>query len=499
MTFNDRGVVLKKRRRLLSNPTIDLSAIVPSDDPFRGYHAKLTTMSKPGVLEEIYIGLDRPVMDVSTNGTLWNGHLIRKSAIIIADGDILQIPQSQAFRVRIRNKHETNVQSSQTPTKQPDVQYKALGHHLVSNQYLGTGSFGTVRLAIDKNRHRQVACKTIWTNPQAGHNATKAVVRKEIDILRTLHHPNINNVTDVFYEDDKQLIHIFLELCTGGDLLQFIELRGQLNDGESKFIGFQLMQALQYLHSRQISHRDLKPENVLLYAPGSYPRVMLADFGFARPNAHERTNSICGTVSYVPPEALSALYGYRPRYTGYSGIAFDCWSLGVCLYFMISGRHPFDYGFEDGDTDDQHDPKRRRVESSTDRPKFDQRASVSTVSFSGQSASSSKPSQSDRTRGPPAKQDGVSASNDRAARDASDASKGSTYSVRMIKQRIMSGPVKFLWSGWDDRHDAEMLVRKLLQQNPTFRLTVSGALQSDWIVNDLPALQRLYLKKVGAL
>lgn len=101
-----------------------------------------------------------------------------------------------AFRVRIRNKFETNIYPRQadppSPSSStrlhPSISYQRIGTHLISNQFLGDGSFGKVRLAIDTAGHRQLACKTISISPHAGHNATRAVVQKEIDILKGLDH-----------------------------------------------------------------------------------------------------------------------------------------------------------------------------------------------------------------------------------------------------------------------------------------------------------------------
>ena len=79
--------------------------------------------------------------------------------------------------------------------------------------------------------------------------------------------------------------------------------------------------------------RLLQPENILLYAPGPYPRIQLADFGLARRRSHEETFNVCGTVSYLPPEGILAL-----EYKDYSyiGMPADCWSAGVVMYIMIS-------------------------------------------------------------------------------------------------------------------------------------------------------------------
>jgi len=59
-----------------------------------------------------------------------------------------------------------------------------------------------------------------------------------------------------------------------------------------------------------------QPENILLFSPGPYPRVLIADFGLARPNSYQETFNVCGTVSYLPPEGILALDNKHLSYTG---------------------------------------------------------------------------------------------------------------------------------------------------------------------------------------
>ncbi|KAF5323309.1 hypothetical protein D9611_005745 [Ephemerocybe angulata] len=188
---------------------------------------------------------------------------------------------------------------------------------------------------------------------------------KEVKILMTLKHPNINEIYGT--EEEDRFIHIFLQLCTGGDLFTYVSTANMRNhrlcEAEAKYIMFQLLKALEYLHNRHIAHRGkltfqfgnapicldlddlpLQPENILLYAPGPYPRVLIADFGLARPNSYQETLNVCGTVSYLPPEGILALDN---KHLGYVGMPADCWSAGVILYVMMSGCHPFDNGTPD--------------------------------------------------------------------------------------------------------------------------------------------------------
>ena len=84
--------------------------------------------------------------------------------------------------------------------------------------------------------------------------------------------------------------------------------------------------------NRYSSTHTLKPENILLATPGSYPRVLIADFGLARDQAWQATAHIVGTTSYLPPEAIQALARKDAMYVGPPA---DCWSLGVVIYVML--------------------------------------------------------------------------------------------------------------------------------------------------------------------
>ncbi|KAG9003766.1 Meiosis-specific serine/threonine-protein kinase mek1 [Tulasnella sp. JGI-2019a] len=558
----------RKRRRLEGFEESSDWSITPAVLPeLDEYHAKLVTRNALGIPEEIYIALDRPVtvgrynctytiqhavvsklhfkiyatrspsggiflscQDFSRNGMVWNNHLIHKTAIIVAEGDTIQIPESQTFRVCVRHKFDTNIQlSQQVPGERSQhtmsVKYKQLGNYLVSNQALGDGSFGKVRLAIDKTHHRQLACKTV-NAPQAP-TTVKINVRKEIAILRGLTHTNINRIVDVLFDFQSSDTHIFLELCTGGDLLQFIELRknanldGGVSDGEAKYIGFQLMLVLQYLHTQDICHRDLKPENVLIHAPGAYPRIMLADFGFARDRSFERTMSVCGTVSYVPPEGFGGMHSHTTQ-KGYLGTMFDCWSLGCCLYFMISGMHPFDYGYREPDEppagqyqkppsqlivmDDRDRSRQKPLLPPMKRLRLNSRDDAAFLT-SGvihpmtTLKDMSMPRSSGYYQLPP-RREGSGCDMDEEEREREDDDEGggvssqlTSFSEKLIKERIQDGRIRFHWPGWMRRRPAMLLISKLLRLDPTERVTIDQALKCSWIMEDLATLKALRVKK----
>ncbi|KAG6862193.1 hypothetical protein C0995_004275 [Termitomyces sp. Mi166 len=237
------------------------------------------------------------------------------------DGDVLRLPNSLEFTCIHLWKESRSKMTIFDPTPPTHPAHKRIGDYIVTSQCLGSGSFATVHLALDPAKRRQVACKSIRT-------------KREHDVGQVMKEPNINEIYDT--EVNKNFIHIFLQLCTGGDLFTYItnhpSSKHCLCEAEAKYIMFQLLQGLDYLHSNMISHRDLKvkdslvfgvsiidlakPENILLHCPGPYARILIADFGLARPNAHQETLNVCGTVSYLPPEGVLAL---DVKHLGYVG------------------------------------------------------------------------------------------------------------------------------------------------------------------------------------
>ncbi|KAK7064375.1 chromatin remodeling factor mit1 [Favolaschia claudopus] len=378
--------------------------------------------------------------DFSRNGIWINDHRICKTVAILMHGDKVHITNSVTFtcqhiwRDRI---DKIDLFDPTPPQLGQDTKTLIVGKYLVTSQKLGSGTFATVHLAFDASGPvcRQVACKTI----RKKKGCDMKQVFKEISILNGLEHPNINSIYDT--EEDQQFMFIFLQLCTGGDLFTYIsgyaEKDGHLCEAEAKFIMFQILIGLRYLHDREISHRDLKPENILLYAPGPYPRIVIADFGLARPRANQETLNVCGTVSYLPPEGILALDQEHLKYTGMPS---DCWSSGVILYIMLCGSHPFD-----NDTN------------------FDSLSDwLSHIKASH---------------------------NSRASHDYH-------RTEARLKAKIVEGTVEFRPYPWNYMPDARALVGGLLIPNCRTRATIKDALRSPWIESEYDDLSVTYEKKV---
>lgn len=161
-------------------------------------------------------------------------------------------------------------------------------------QTLGCGTFGVTRLVTHRQTARPSACKTICKASLASSPAAISDVQHEVAILQHLSgHSGIVQLQGVF--EDERNIHLVMELCTGGDLLDYISRFGRLAEAEVADIARVMLTTLQHCHKLGVVHRDIKPENFLLGAPtmllspaGSAAAALkISDFGvsaFYNPN-----------------------------------------------------------------------------------------------------------------------------------------------------------------------------------------------------------------------
>ncbi|KAG0307099.1 hypothetical protein BGZ98_001038 [Dissophora globulifera] len=269
-------------------------------------------------------------VDTSSNGTYWNGHLIGKGeSVVLSQGDVIRIRIGHFFIFHAS-------ESARLDHYDPDIwmvdkSYRILPHSL------GKGTYAKVNVAVHRKTQVQLAVKIMDRIRYDGLDITGGMnIDKEIAILQAVAHANIVPVVDVI--KTVRYAYVFMQMFLGGDLFDYLLSERRLSELESKFITYQVLLALQHLKSKNILHRDIKPENLLLASATKYPRILLADFGLASEyNDGRRLKTVCGTYAYMAPEVLNAK---RVLGAGY-GNAADCWSLGITLYAMLSGMHPF--------------------------------------------------------------------------------------------------------------------------------------------------------------
>jgi len=193
---------------------------------------------------------------------------------------------------------------------------------------LGRGAFSIVKLAVEKETGTHYAVKMI-NKTNVGQDMARLAT--EIEILKTVNHPNIINLKEIV--DTKNCLFIVTELVTGGELFDKIVELGAYSEKDASVLVYKMTSAIEYLHSKGIVHRDLKPENLLLKNDNDVREVNLADFGLSKIMSQKvMMQTACGTPGYVAPEVLQAK-GYDKEV--------DMWSIGVITYILLCGFPPF--------------------------------------------------------------------------------------------------------------------------------------------------------------
>ncbi|KAJ9171564.1 hypothetical protein P3X46_014917 [Hevea brasiliensis] len=198
---------------------------------------------------------------------------------------------------------------------------------------LGEGTFAKVKFAKNVETGDGVAIK-ILDREQILRLKMVEQLKREISTMKLIKHPNVIKIYEVMASKSK--IYIVLEFVDGGELFDKIASRGRLKEDEARRYFQQLINAVDYCHSRGVSHRDLKPENLLL---DSYGVLKVSDFGLSAVLSKQvqgdgLLHTACGTPNYVAPEVL--------KDKGYDGTGSDVWSCGVILFVLMAGYLPFD-------------------------------------------------------------------------------------------------------------------------------------------------------------
>ncbi len=220
---------------------------------------------------------------------------------------------------------------------------KTIAHYEILRR-LGAGGSGVVYAANDTLLQRPVVLKMLHTGLLTAEQMRSTVLR-EARLASAIEHPNVCAIYEVGESGDEA--YIAMQYVPGQPLDKLIE-RGPANLQLVLSVGIQIADGLQAAHALGIFHRDLKPQNVMLTDGGL---VKILDFGLARrlrpedaqfdPTKPALDNDASlastytargGTIRYMAPEQFV---------TGHSSVQSDVWALGVILYELASGRHPF--------------------------------------------------------------------------------------------------------------------------------------------------------------
>lgn len=195
---------------------------------------------------------------------------------------------------------------------------------------LGRGSFGWVYRAFDRALQREVALKVLARDHPASE-AERARFVREARVLASLDHPNIVRIHSITEERGELLIS--LEHLEGATLLEWVRERGALSAEEGAAVGLDLCRALAAVHGKGLVHRDVKPANVMRASGG---RIVLLDFGMTHASRPSERGPVepGGTPLLIAPELLTE--GAKPS------PATDLYALGVTLYYLASGRYPYE-------------------------------------------------------------------------------------------------------------------------------------------------------------
>lgn len=194
---------------------------------------------------------------------------------------------------------------------------------------IGEGGMANVYLGYDTILDRNVAIKVLRGDLSNDEKFVRRFQREALS-ASSLAHPNIVEMYDV--GEDDGIYYIIMEYVEGKTLKQLLKKRGSLTLSETIDIMLQLTDGMTHAHDSYIIHRDLKPQNIMIKDDG---QIKITDFGIAMAlNSTQltQTNSVMGSVHYLPPEQASGKG---------STIKSDIYSMGIIFYELLSGSLPF--------------------------------------------------------------------------------------------------------------------------------------------------------------
>jgi len=255
------------------------------------------------------------------------------------DEAFFDLPSNRTQRSKNTLSNEPDLPSNST------VKNKKIIEDYVIKDTIGKGTFSVVKLGEHIKTKTKVAIK-ILDKEKIKTKEDLTRIKREIKILSILDHPNIIKTYKI--SETPKKYYIIMEYCEGGELFDYIVEKERLDEFESSIFFYQLINALDYIHSKGVAHRDLKPENLLL---SQNKNIKIIDFGLS--NFFETgiggLATPCGSPSYASPEIIKGEI--------YDGFKIDVWASGIILFAMLCGYLPFDDDEEEEEKEESHDKR----------------------------------------------------------------------------------------------------------------------------------------------
>jgi len=211
---------------------------------------------------------------------------------------------------------------------------RVISGRYVVEAVVGTGGMAVVYRAYDKIRKQTVAIKVLRPEYESDFEFVRRFSR-EAEAASKVSHENIVNMFDVGKDGDVR--YIVMEFVDGQTLKEMIRAQGRIDPDVALRMTIRILAAVDHAHRNGIIHRDIKPQNIMVDRHG---RVKVADFGIARLKASQTTRidgqngaSALGSVHYFSPEQARGEVADEKS---------DLYSVGVCMYEMLTGKVPFD-------------------------------------------------------------------------------------------------------------------------------------------------------------
>jgi len=199
------------------------------------------------------------------------------------------------------------------------------------NAKIGEGGMGMVYRGFDNQLGQDVAIKLLKRNMSQDRKAVENL-KQEAQVAMMLTHPSIMRLIN--FEQAGEYAFLLMEFVRGEtlDSLAAKSPGKKLDQQTVGVIGYKVCQALEYAHDKNVIHRDIKPANIMINK--AMDGIKLMDFGIARAlmMASDEKHPIAGTISYIAPEIFEGAPP-DPRV--------DIYALGLTLYELLAGSHPF--------------------------------------------------------------------------------------------------------------------------------------------------------------